>query len=423
MSELDALKNVEWLRDPALKAVLSALRSGGGEARIAGGAVRDGLLGRPVSDIDIATDQSPDEVMALAKAAGLAVHPTGLEHGTVTVVAGADEARKGFEVTTLRVDVETDGRRAKVAFTDDWSADAHRRDFTINALFCNEKGEVTDLVDGLADLRQHKIRFVGSPAERIQEDHLRILRFFRFFAWFGTGAPDADALAACIKAKASLKKLSRERIRQEMFKLFTAPAAVSTLGLMVDSGILAAVLPGPVDVERFEKICALEHAHEFTPDPVRRLRALSLKQSAGDLQKAFRLSNGEAKRLGALEQLPLLSPVFRHAERQTLLYWHGKQAVIDKLLLDWSAGAAEIWDADYAALLSDAESWRRPKLPVGGKDLQAAGIPEGTEIGRLLLALEDWWVAGGFKAGKAELMARLAAIRATSDQTGTSEQG
>ena len=411
MMKLASLKDADWLHDPALKAVLNALRAGGGKARIAGGAVRDGLLARAVSDVDIATDQAPDEVIALAKAAGLSVHPTGLEHGTVTVVAGRDEARKAFEVTTLREDVETDGRRAKVAFTDDWAADAHRRDFTINALFCDEDGKVYDLVDGLADLKQRKIRFVGTPSERIEEDHLRILRFFRFFAWFGSGVPDADALAACVKAKARLKKLSRERIRQEMFKLFTAPAASPILGLMSEHNVLSAVLKGRTDLDRFEKLCALEIGQDFSPDPVRRLRALSADQNAGDLQQAFKLSNEETKRLAALDGLPALSPVFRHAERQTLLYWHGSQAVIDKLLLDWSVSGAEPGDADYAALLSEAQDWQRPKLPVGGKDLQAAGIPEGAELGRLLQALEDWWVAGGFKAGKAELKARLAAIR------------
>ena len=411
MTELRALTDTEWLHDPALSAVLQALRSGGGEARIAGGAVRDGLLGRPVSDIDIATDQAPEQVIALAKAAGLSVHPTGLEHGTVTVVAGANETRKRFEVTSLRVDVETDGRRAKVEFTDDWAADAHRRDFTINALYCDEEGTVYDLVDGLEDLHQRKVRFVGSPSDRIDEDHLRILRFFRFYAWFGVGAPDSDALAACVKAKASLAKLSHERIRQEFFKLACAPAAAPTLSLMIQTGILTLILPGHSDLGTFEKLCTLEQDLRLQPDPVRRIRALSQDQSAGDLRKAFVLSNAETKRLEALQQLPPLSPAFRHAERQTLLYWHGQQAVIDKVLLDWSAGTAKPDDPGYLALLEDAQSWQRPKLPVGGKDLQTAGVAEGEEIGRLLQALEDWWVAGGFKAGKADLMARLAALR------------
>ncbi|MCP5083071.1 MAG: CCA tRNA nucleotidyltransferase [Alphaproteobacteria bacterium] len=411
MTELCALSDAEWLHDPALKTVLAALRSNGGEARIAGGAVRDGLLGRPVSDIDIATDQAPEQVIALAKASGLSVHPTGLEHGTVTVVAGSNAACRSFEVTTLRVDVETDGRRAKVEFTDDWAVDAHRRDFTINALYCNENGEVYDLVNGLDDLRQRKIKFVGTPSKRIEEDHLRILRFFRFYAWFGEGEPDADALAACVKAKASLAKLSRERIRREFFKLAIAPEAVFTLALMVETGILQTLLPGRFELEKLDRLCQIEQECQLAPDPVRRLRALSKDQSASGLQEAFVLSNAETKRLEALQQLPPLSPVFRHAERQTLLYWRGQQAVIDKVLLDWSAAAAEADDREYAALLSEAQGWQRPQMPVGGKDLQAAGIAEGKELGRLLQALEDWWVAGGFKAEKSDLMARLAAIR------------
>lgn len=411
MTELCSLSAAEWLHDPALKTVLEALRCGGGEARIAGGAVRDGLLGRPVNDIDIATDQAPDSVIALAKSAGLSVHPTGLTHGTVTVVAGPHEARKSYEVTTLRVDVETDGRRAKVEFTDDWATDAQRRDFTINALYCDEYGRVFDLVGGLEDLRSRTIKFVGSPSERIKEDHLRILRFFRFFAWFGAGQPDPDALAACTDAKANLKKLSRERIRQEVFKLLLAPAVVPTLKLMVETDVLASALSGSFDLERLEKLCDLEHEHQLQADPVRRLRALIRDQSAGKLQKSVVLSNAETKRLEALAQLPMLSPVFRHAEKQTLLYWHGRQAVIDKILLDWSAGTADVGDLEHVALLSDAQGWQRPKMPVGGQDLQAAEIAEGKELGRLLQALEDWWVAGGFKADKADLMARLAALR------------
>ena len=411
MTERLSLKEAEWLGDPALRAVLDALRQDGGEARIAGGAVRNALLGQPVNDIDIATDQTPQDIIKLAKSAGLAVHPTGLDHGTVTVVAGPKGARASFEVTTLRVDVETDGRRARVEFTDDWSADAHRRDFTFNALYCDEHGEIFDLVDGLEDLRCGRVRFVGSPAARIAEDHLRILRFFRFYAWYGQGAPDPASLAACVKARATLAKLSRERIRQEVLKLMIAPKAAQTLSLMQEHKVLASILPGRIDLPRFEQLSAIEPAQQLMPDPVRRLRALSADRTAHDLRAAFVLSNDETKRLEALDQLPPLSPAFRHAERQTLLYWHGSQAVIDRLLLDWSASALPANDADHGALLAEAQAWQKPELPIGGKDLQAVGIAEGKELGRLLQALEDWWVAGGFTASKADLLARLAAIR------------
>ncbi len=411
MSKPASLKDAEWLRDPALCAVFAALRADGGEARVAGGAVRNALLGQPINDIDMATDLAPQEIIRLTESAGLSVHPTGLEHGTVTVVAGPKDARKTFEVTTLRMDVETDGRRAKVAFTDDWSVDAHRRDFTINALYCDQDGEIFDFVDGLKDLQHGQVRFVGSPAERIEEDHLRILRFFRFFAWYGEGSPDTGSLRACVSARATLAKLSRERIRQEMLKLVAAPKAASTLLLMHERKVLNAILAGRFDLARFEALAAIEGAQGLVPDPIRRLRALSGDQTAEDMRNAFVLSNDETKRLEALEHLPPLSPAFRHAERQTLLYWHGSQAVIDRTLLDWSASGLPAHDAGYAALLDDAQAWQRPKLPVGGKDLQAAGIAEGKELGRLLLALEDWWVAGGFTANKADLMARLTAIR------------
>lgn len=411
MAAPPSLRDAPWLADPALKAVLEALRAEGGEARIAGGAVRDGLLGRPVNDIDIATDQSPDAVMALGKKAGLGVHPTGLKHGTVTLAAGRGKARRSYEVTSLRVDLETDGRRATVAFTDDWAEDAHRRDFTINALYCDEQGQVFDLVDGLKDIARRRVRFVGTAAERIGEDYLRILRFFRFYATLETGPPDPDALKACVEAKAHLASLSRERIRQEFFKLITARGACSTLALMSKTGILSQILAAKLNLKRFQKLCAIEESQNLAPDPVRRLGALSLTLDVGSLQKSFVLSNAESNRLQALAALPSLSPVFRHAERQTLLYWHGKQAVIDRTLLDWSISAAQADDADYAALLQDAIAWEKPTLPIGGRDLQAAGIAEGKELGRLLQALEDWWVAGGFKAEKAELMSRLAAIR------------
>ncbi|MEM8689629.1 MAG: hypothetical protein AAGF81_20055 [Pseudomonadota bacterium] len=230
-------------------------------------------------------------------------------------------------------------------------------------------------------------------------------------AWYGEGAPDKGSLDACVTARTTLSKLSRERVRQEMLKLVVAPKAVPTLSLMQECKVLAVILAGRIDIGRLEALSATEAAQELVPDPVRRLRALSADQTAQDLRRAFVLSNEETKRLEALAQLPPVSPAFRHAERQTLLYWHGRQAVIDRLLLDWSAGEHPSDDADYAALLGEAQVWQKPKLPIGGKDLQAAGIAEGKELGHLLQALEDWWVAGGFTANKAELMARLAAIR------------
>src|SRR5690348_14270305 len=241
MKTLPSLAHEVWLTDAALRRVFAALAAAGGEARVAGGAVRNTLLGEPVSDVDIATTLTPDRIMAAGKKAGLGVHPTGIDHGTITLVAGG----KPFEVTTLRVDVETFGRKARVAFTDDWEADARRRDFTMNALYCSADGEIYDPTKGYPDILRKKVRFVGEPAARIKEDYLRILRFFRFHARYGHGAPDAKGLAACIRFKGKLKELSSERIRQELFKLLEAKRASETIKLMAARNVLK-VLFAPV---------------------------------------------------------------------------------------------------------------------------------------------------------------------------------
>jgi poly(A) polymerase len=223
------LTDAPWLHMPALQQVLKVLEAGGGEARVAGGAVRNGLLREPVDDIDIATTLTPDRVTALCSAAGLVVHPTGLDHGTVTVVAGEGEGRHAFEVTTLRIDTETYGRHAKVAFTEDWTADAGRRDFTINAIYCDRHGVILDPLGGLRDLKRRRVRFVGEARQRITEDYLRILRFFRFHARYGHGRPDPEGLAACVALRAGLKRLSAERIRVELLKLFVTHRAAATV--------------------------------------------------------------------------------------------------------------------------------------------------------------------------------------------------
>ena len=407
MPALQPLANAAWLSDADLQMVLDALKAGGGEARIAGGAVRDGLLGLPVSDIDIATTEPPDRVIELAAAAGLTTHPTGIKHGTVTVVSN----HHAFEVTTLRVDVETDGRHAEVAFTDRWEIDAGRRDFTINALFCDRGGRVYDYVGGQNDLEERCVRFVGAPARRIAEDHLRILRFFRFHARYGRGEPDSDGLRACTDAKADLANLSRERIRQEFLKLLCAPGAVETIGIMERTGVLDVIMPGSSNLMRFGNHAAIEAELGMEADPIRRLAALSEQAGDAELRAAFVLSNDELKRLEALASLPPVGPAFRDAERRTLLYWHGAEAVIDKALLTWSGGKDAPGDPDWKRLVEVAQSWDAPVFPVRGQDLLDAGIDEGQELGRCLQALEDWWVAGGFSADKAALMSRLAVVK------------
>ncbi|MEM7426872.1 MAG: CCA tRNA nucleotidyltransferase, partial [Pseudomonadota bacterium] len=357
--------------------------------------------------IDIATTATPEQVIELAAQAGLRSHPTGLQHGTVTVVSGAS----AYEVTTLRVDVDTDGRHATVEFTDQWEADAQRRDFTINALFCDRTGKIHDYVDGLKDLEHRRIRFVGDAETRIREDYLRILRFFRFQARFGDGAPQDEALEACIAAKQKLASLSRERVRQELLKLLVAPMAVSVLHVMERHGFLELILPAGRALRRFERLARLEGCSDLQIDPVRRLAALSQPASGRALQEALKLSNEAADRLDAIAALPPVTPRFRDAERQTLLYWHGSQAVIDRAMLAWAESDDAEDDDKWHALVAAAQTWSKPVFPVRGKDLLEAGLKEGQELGQCLQALEDWWVAGGFSADKAALMSRLAAIR------------
>jgi poly(A) polymerase len=229
--ELPSLHDQAWLNEPRLQEVLRVLNASG-ETRVAGGAVRNALLGVAVADVDVATVLLPEEVMTAAKAAGFGVHPTGLDHGTITITC----KKAAFEVTTLRRDIETDGRHAVVSFTTNWAEDAARRDFTINAMYCDAAGKIYDYTKGYADIQKRKVKFVGVPEERIAEDYLRILRFFRFHAWYGKNAPDKEGLQACIKLRSGLKKLSVERVRQELFKLLAAPNAVKTLQLMATNG-------------------------------------------------------------------------------------------------------------------------------------------------------------------------------------------
>jgi poly(A) polymerase len=404
-----SLKGASWLARPALQQVLKVLEAQGGEARVAGGAVRNGLLGEPVADIDIATTHPPDRVTALCRKAGLAVHPTGLDHGTVTVVAGKGKGRHPFEVTTLRVDTETYGRRAKVAFTADWQADAGRRDFTINALYCDRHGAIFDPLGGLGDLKKRRVRFVGDARQRIREDYLRILRFFRFHARYGRGRPDTDGLAAAVDLADGLSRLSAERIRAELLKLFVTPRAAPTVKVMAAKGILARLWPGPCDLARFARMARLDERFGLTRDPLLRLAALWLAQP-GDARRLFerlRLSGEELRRLKVLEVAGPLSPALRERERRILAYQMGSEAFRDAVRLAWAGRHGRHIDGEWRALLAFAESWKPPRLPVKGEDLVARGIAPGPRVGKLLGALEDWWVASDFAPRRKALLARL----------------
>jgi poly(A) polymerase len=407
-----SLAGADWLSDVRLQRVLAALSADGGEARIAGGTVRNALLDEPVSDMDVATTEVPTRVVELARRAGLEVHPTGLDHGTVTVVAKDGDGPKPFEVTTLRIDVETYGRHAQVAFTDDWTADARRRDFTMNALYCDGAGTVFDPVGGFPDILERRVRFVGEPEDRIREDFLRILRFFRFQARYGHGDPDADGLAACVALQEGLDALSAERIRQEMLKLLVASGAVPVLRVMAETGVAARILPTGHDLARVERMAKIDIEHGLDPDPVLRLAGLALAQpdDAATLRRALRLSNAEYGRLQHLAQSVPPSPALRDNERRIVLYQMGPQAYRDAVRFAWSMDGRAFTTEDWAKLLRLPEHWTAPRFPVSGADLASRGIPAGPDMGRLLKRLEDWWMAAGFPADKQAVLDQLGAL-------------
>ncbi|HEX8224528.1 MAG TPA: CCA tRNA nucleotidyltransferase [Allosphingosinicella sp.] len=365
-----------------MKALLAALDARAGATRYVGGCVRDTLLGLPVSDVDLATRLTPEEVMARLGKARIKAVPTGLAHGTVTAVV----AGKPVEVTTLRRDVATNGRQAIIAYTDDWREDAARRDFTINALFADPASlEVDDYFGGEEDLAARRVRFIGDPLIRIAEDHLRILRFFRFFARFGTGEADGEALAACVERANDLMALSRERIADELTKLLALPAPVAAVRLMVERGILKPVLPeiGSEDVERLERLVGREAQAGAAPHPLRRLAALLPPDPdlAGAIARRLRLSNRSTRRLEAAAA--------RSGDGdgpELLAYRLGAEEALDRILLgDGDPGAVD--------LLS---GWQRPRLRVGGGDLIAMGLEAGPVVARTLQAIEREWAEAGF---------------------------
>lgn len=380
--KLDAAK---WRRRRGLARLLKALGADEGMTRYVGGAVRDELLKLPVSDIDLATRIRPDDVVKRLEAAGIKAVPTGIAHGTVTAVSDGQPV----EVTSLRRDVSTDGRRATVAFTDDWKEDAARRDFTLNALSADPvTGHVFDYFSGLDDLRARRVRFIGDPAERIAEDHLRILRFFRFHARFGSGEPDGQALAACAARANDLMALSRERIADELLKLLGLPDPAPTLAVMLEHAILKPVLPEiePAALAPLAKLIATERAANIDGDALRRLAALlpSDPLIAEKIAVRLKLSNKARKRLA------FAAPRDVSPNPQVLAYRIGIEGAIDRLLL---AGD----DAGAAGLVG----WKPPRLPIGGGVLIARGLSEGPAVARTLRQIEDQWVEDGFPRGEA----------------------
>ena len=381
------LQGQAWLTAPATRAVMAALAAAGGPdcARFVGGCVRNALIGAPIDDIDIATTLTPDVVVAALKAAGLRSVPTGIEHGTVTAIS----ERQPFEITTLRRDVSTDGRRATVAFTTDWAEDAGRRDFRLNALYADADGVILDPTEqGYDDALAGRIVFVGEPEGRIREDYLRILRFYRFYAWYGRGAPDAAAVAACAALAEGVEQLSAERVSKELFKLLSAPDPRPAVRLMDEASVLERVLGQPADLTRFEVMT------ELSGDAVLRLSALLPDEPArvAEISRALRLSNALRDRLveavSGEATTGLTDPQARAA-----IYRDGRQAFEDRVMRAWAAGG----DAEAARrLLALAKDWVRPTMPVGGRDLARLGLKPGPETGRVLKAFEAGWIADDF---------------------------
>ena len=396
---LETIPPQDWMTAAPTRAVLAALAAGSAEARFVGGCVRDALAGRPVRDIDIATPAAPEQVMRLISKAGLKAVPTGLAHGTITAVAD----HHPFEITSLREDVETFGRHATVAFTDDWKADAARRDFTMNALFCTPEGAIYDYFGGLADLRAGRVRFVGQAAQRIAEDYLRLLRFFRFHAHYGRGAPDSEGLTAAAAAAPHLIRLSQERVRAELLRLLEAPDPVPTLDIMILHRILAEELPEEGDTLPLARLLTLEAG---PPDPLLRLAALveTDRKGADAIAARLRLSNAQRDRLELLTQPPLsVAPgMTRHALR-IACYRLGKTAVADLLRL---AAARSGETAELELALAEAAAWPDLQFPVKGRDLIDLGGQKGPAIGDLLEELERWWIAEDFLPDRGAILDR-----------------
>ncbi|WP_438752678.1 CCA tRNA nucleotidyltransferase [Pararhizobium sp. O133] len=404
-----------WFTAPALTRVFDLLNADGGEVRVVGGAVRNSLMGLAVADIDMATTLLPDEVVARAKTAGIKSVPTGIAHGTVTLVIDGVP----YEVTTLRRDVETDGRRAEVAFATDWRVDAERRDLTINALYADAKGEVIDLVGGLPDIEKRNIRFIGNAAERVAEDYLRILRFFRFFAHYGSGRPDADGLRACAQARSRLSGLSAERVWSELKKILAARDPGRALLWMRTSGVLTAILPESEKwgIDAIPALIAAEQAFGWLPNPLLRLAAIIPPDAErlDAMAKRLRLSKTEAAVFAEWTKAPRLPGTIADTAFDRLLYRHGTQGVDTSLRLALSSSRQKSENdpaqlpetARLQRLLTRTEKWERPVFPLTGADVLQTGISAGPRVGEILGALEDKWIEGNFNADRATLVARL----------------
>jgi poly(A) polymerase len=410
MNRTRVLDDASWLKSGPTARVLGLLDGNGEEARVVGGAVRNALLKLAPGDIDIATTALPAEVIRRAKAAGIKSVPTGIEHGTVTLVVNGQP----FEVTTLREDAETYGRKARVAFGRDWARDAERRDFTINGLSVGADGVVHDHVGGLDDIAVRRVRFIGDPKARITEDYLRILRFFRIHAAYGAGEPDRAGYLACVSARAGLATLSAERLRMEMLKLMVAPGAAAAIVAMADGGLLLSILGGIAYTGPFAKMIAVERRLGLEPGPIRRLGALAVAvtEDARRIASRLRLTNAEARALDSMGHRWWRLAGMDEATARRRLYRLGEAGYRDRLLLAWARAGDDTEPVPWRELATLPERWSAPKFPLKAADFVARGIAEGPALGQVLALAEDAWLAAEFPLDQS-------ALKAIADQTVT----
>lgn len=418
MAAIRRIEKKPWMKAPETRVVMKALGTDGGEARFVGGCVRDSILDLPIGDIDIATHEPPQRVMELLRETGIRALPTGIEHGTVTAVV--DGAR--FEITTLRLDDKTDGRRALVTFTDDWSEDAARRDLTINALSMTEVGEIHDPMGGLEDLIEGRVRFVGDAETRITEDVLRILRFFRFYAYYGSPPADVEALAATRKLAHLLPTLSGERIWKEMGHLLRAPDPAAIIRLMSDHSVLDHLLLGKKWIARLAALVEVELEAATDGDPLRRLTALMELDgtTAEALAQQLRFSRKERTRLMGMTgaAVPLL-PDAGPRQYRAGIYRLGTELFRDVVLLAWAETRAKqqvaASDIEYSAALNVAATWPRPDLPVKGEDVVRVGVTPGVRVGQALSQVEDWWIEEDFTPDRSACLEWLEVVTGNAD--------
>jgi poly(A) polymerase len=397
---------------PETQAVIAALEARGvaGCARFVGGCVRNTLMGKPIDDIDIATTLPPDQVIEALHAAGLRAVPTGVDHGTVTAISGGEP----YEVTTLRRDVETDGRRAVVAFTLDWDEDAQRRDFRFNALYVDIHGQLYDPTgEGMNDAREGRVVFVGDATTRIREDYLRILRFFRFHAWYGRGEADHEALAACQARKDGLAGLAAERVQKELLKLLAADDPRAALRLMAATGVLSSILPVVTSLARFEALMTIQTEQLFENDPELRLAALipDDPKIASELAERLRLSNAQKDRLvAAAGKSPRITSWMSPRETRRAVYTLGARTFSDRVKLAWAGADRTAATPQWRGLLALGESWTPPPFPLTGEDILKAGVPHGPMVGEVRREVETWWIDQDFIEDKFSVIERLKAV-------------